>query len=103
VTVIEIGRPAAYDSDEQWNDDVADVQKEFVEVMMEAIQDNELVHRVSMVGLDDAVTRGILIEPIVTRLNGENRSTRSLFQISALYGHSTVFPLPAHPTGMVYW
>ncbi len=24
-------------------------------------------------------------------------------EISALYGHCTVFPLPAHPTGRVYW
>lgn len=66
-----IERLEDYENDEAWMTEVRDVQKEYLEVVNERINDEGLEGKVATVGLKDPVTEGVVIEPKVKRIKRE--------------------------------
>jgi len=69
ISFAEIERLADYyESDEDWQTDIRDVQKEYLEVVTERVAEAGLAAKVSTVGLQAAVTEGVIIVPVVKRI-----------------------------------
>ncbi len=71
VSFAAIERLEDYENDEAWLTEVRDVQKEYLEVVNERLNDDGLGGKVATVGLEDTVTDGVVIEPAVKRIKRE--------------------------------
>lgn len=71
ISFAAIERLEDYESDEAWMTEVRDVQKEYLEVVNERLADDGLTGKVATVGLNDAVSEGVVIEPAVKRIKRE--------------------------------